>query len=168
MSRTVTAATAASIGLFVAGVATLAGLPQIGAGAAPSTTAATADAPSTSGGLTTVPLVSASTTSAAPTTTNPGFTSGVAASAAAEDLLLGYIASQHGVQATEPACSEPSSGAVGEVFACYALKPGDLVIALRATIGEERLVTLELITEQVATTTTVPVATEPATETTVA
>jgi len=42
----------------------------------------------------------------------------------------------------------PATAAIGETFACYALKPGDLVIALRATIGEERLISLELITNQ--------------------
>jgi hypothetical protein len=159
----VTATTVASIGLLVAGLGTVAGLSQIGSGTATTTTAAsttsggTTDAPATTGGLTTIPLVSAPTTAAATTTTNPGFASGAAASAAAEDLLIGYIASQHDVDVTDPACSEPPTGAVGETFACYALKPGDLVIALRATIGEERLVTLELITNQTPTTTTTTV-----------
>jgi hypothetical protein len=159
-SRAVTATTVASIGLLVAGLATVAGVSQLGSGAASPTTAAppsvadASDAPSTTGGLTTTPLVSAPTTLAETTTTNPGFADGPAASAAAEDLIVGYIASQHDVDVTEPACSEPSTGAVGGTFACYALKPGDLVIALRATIGEERLITLELITNQVPTTTT--------------
>ena len=156
-----TATTVASIGLLVAGLGTVAGLSQIGSGAATTTAAApttsgdSTDAPTTTGGLTTTPLVSAPTTQAATTTTIDGFASGAAASAAAEDLLVGYIQSQHDVEVTDPACSEPASGAVGETFACYALKSGDLVIALRATIGEERLITLELITNQVATTTTV-------------
>ena len=155
-----TATTVASIGLLVAGLGTVAGLSQLGSGAATSTTASPtsvgddSDAPSTTGGFTTTPLVSAPTTLAAATTTNPGFADGSAASAAAEDLLIGYIASQHDVDVTDPACSEPPTGEVGETFACYALKPGDLVIALRATIGEERLVTLELITNQTPTTTT--------------
>ena len=162
-SRAVNATTVASIGLLVAGLTTIAGLSQLGAGTATTTAAAptseaTGDAPTTTGGLTTTPLVSAPTTTAAPTTTNPGFSSGAAASAAAEDLLVGYIASQNDVEVTDPACSEPPTGAVGETFACYALKPGDLVIALRATIGEERLVTLELITDQVPTTTSTTVA----------
>jgi hypothetical protein len=156
-SRTVTSTTVASIGLLVAGLATMAGLSQVGSGAAPTTEVAStsADAPTTTGGLTTTPLVSVSTTQPAPTTTIDGFATGAAASAAAEELLVGYIASQHDVEVTDPACSEPASGAVGETFACYSLKSGDLVIALRATIGEERLITLELITNQVATTTTV-------------
>ena len=159
-----TATTVASIGLLVAGLATVAGLSQVGSGTATTTTAVsttsgdTTDAPGTTGGLTTTPLVSAPTTAATTTTTNPGFASGAAASAAAEDLLVGYIASQHDVDVTDPACSEPPTGAVGETFACYALKPGDLVIALRATIGEERLVTLELITNQTPPTTTTTVA----------
>lgn len=73
---------------------------------------------------------------------------------AAEQLLTPYIASQHLAEVTEPACSQPPTGAVGETFACYALKPEDLVIALRATIGEERLISLELITDQLAPSTT--------------
>jgi hypothetical protein len=164
----VTATTVASIGLLVAGLATVAGLSQLGSGATPTTAPASVadetDAPSTTGGLTTTPLVSAPTTLAATTTTNPGFADGSAASAAAEDLLVGYIASQHDVDVTEPACSEPPTGAVGETFACFALKPGDLVIALRATIGDERLITLELITNQVATTTTTVAETAETTE----
>jgi hypothetical protein len=161
----VTATTVASIGLLVAGLATVAGLSQIGAGTATTTTVATtmADAPTTTGGLTTTPLVSVSTTQPAPTTTIDGYATGSAASAAAEDLLIGYIASQYDVDVTDPACSEPASGAAGETFVCYALKSRDLVIALRATIGEERLITLDLITNQVPTTTTVP---EEPTETT--
>jgi hypothetical protein len=163
----VTAATVASLGLLVGGLATVAGLSQVGSGA-PTTVATTdeasPDGPATTGGLTTVPLVSVSTSQPAPPTTIDGFATGADASAAAEGLLTGYIASQHGVDVTDPACSEPASGAVGETFACYALKPGDLVIALRATIGEERLITLELITNQEPTTTTTTTVAPPPTE----
>ena len=67
-SRAVTATTVASIGLLVAGLATVAGVSQLGSGAASPTTAAPSsvadetDAPTTTGGLTTTPLVSAPTT----------------------------------------------------------------------------------------------------------
>jgi len=101
------------------------------------------------------------------TTLNPGFVDGAAASAAAEQLLTPYIASEHLAEVTEPACSEPPTGSVGETFACYALKPGDLVIALRATIGSDRLISLELITDQIATTTTTSTTTTSTTTTTV-
>ena len=49
----------------------------------------------------------------------------------------------------------PPSGDVGDEFACYGLKPGNLVIALRATVGPQRLVELELLVDQPAPTTTV-------------
>ena len=90
----------------------------------------------------------AATTETPPTTADSGFADANAASLAAEQLLAPYIASQILVAVTDPACSVPETGAIGETFVCYAMKPGDLVIALRATIGEERLITLELVTNQ--------------------
>lgn len=94
------------------------------------------------------------------TTIAVGFADGDEARTAAEGLIPSYIQSQFDVAVTDAACSKPDTGAAGEQFVCYALKPGDLVIALRATIGDERLVELTLITDQQATTTTVaPVAT---------
>ena len=38
-------------------------------------------------------------------------------------------------------------------FTCYGLKPGNLVIALRATVGPQRLIELELLVDQQPTTT---------------
>ena len=154
-TRTVTAATAASLALLVAGLVAIGSMVRPGIGAAPPTTAQPATAAS-------VAITAAPESSVESTTTDSGFADGAAASLVAEELLPGYIESQHRVEVTDPACSEPPTGAVGETFACYALKPGDLVIALRATIGEERLLTLELITNQNPTTTT----TEPAADTT--
>ena len=153
LSRGVTAATGALLAVLAGGLITVGG--RIGPHAAaptsaePVTTTAQTDAQTDS-----TPASASVETSLEPSTTIDGFAEGAAASEAAEELLSGYIASQHGVGVSDPACSEPPSGAVGEVFACYALKPGDLVIALRATIGEDRLVTLELITDQTTTTTT--------------
>jgi hypothetical protein len=98
-----------------------------------------------------------------PTTSGvPAFSDGEDARAAAEDLIATYIATEYGEAVTDAACSVPETGSVGEQFACYALKPGDLVIALRATVAEERLIELTLILDQTATTTTA------ATETTTA
>ncbi len=151
-----TAATAASLALLVGGLVAIGSIVRPGTGAAPTTTAQPAETAAS------VAIAAAPESSVETTTTDSGFADGAAASLAAEELLPGYIESQHGVEVTDPACSEPPTGAVGETFACYALKPGDLVIALRATIGEERLVTLELITNQNPTTTT----TEPAADTT--
>ncbi len=113
-------------------------------------------------------LTAITSTSSTSTTINPGFVDGAAASAAAEQLLTPYIASEHLAEVTEPACSQPPTGAVGETFACYALKPDDLVIALRATIGDDRLISLELISDQMPTTTTSTTSTPPdqATDTT--
>lgn len=150
-ARAVTAASAAS--LCLVGAVLLAG--RGGSPAGPGamilepTTAEETTVVETSEALISVAPMSTSTTVAL-----PGFVDGEAASAAAEQLLVPYIASEQGVEVTEPACSQPSTGAVGETFACYALKAGDLVVALRATIGDDRLITLELITEQMATTTT--------------
>ncbi|WP_162942019.1 hypothetical protein [Desertimonas flava] len=121
-------------------------------GAAPTTTAVpTTGAPATT---------SAPTASEASTTAIVGFASGNEARFAAEGLIPSYIQSQFQLEVTDAACSKPASGETGQQFVCYALKPGDLVIALRATIGEERLVDLTLITDQQPTTTTTePVAT---------
>jgi hypothetical protein len=152
----------ASLCLVAGALVTVRGPSSSSPGAAPTTSLAESSEPSTStsgpeepapsGGDTSTSTSSTSTS----TTVNPGFVDGQAASMAAEQLLVPYIASEQSAEVTEPACSQPPTGAVGETFACYALKPGDLVIALRATIGEDRLITLELITDQVATTSTVP------------
>lgn len=99
-------------------------------------------------------LLAVTSTSSTSTTLNPGFVDGAGASAAAEELLTPYIASEFLAEVTEPACSQPPTGSVGETFACYALKPDDLVIALRATIGDDRLISLQIITDQMPTTTT--------------
>jgi len=150
-ARAVTAASAAS--LCLVGVVLLAGR-----GGSPAGPGAVILAPTTAEETTVVEtseaLISVAPMSTSTTVALPGFVDGEAASAAAEQLLVPYIASEQGVEVTEPACSQPSTGAVGETFACYALKAGDLVVALRATIGDDRLITLELITEQMATTTT--------------
>ena len=86
----------------------------------------------------------------------PAFADGEDARHAAEELLGVYIETEFGVAVTDAACSVPASGDVGDQFACYALKPGNLVIALRATVGEQRLIELELLVNQPATTTTSP------------
>lgn len=156
-SRAVTATTVASFGLLVGGLVTIGALSGAGTGAAPTTTATAPTTTAAADVITVAPDPSLDAT----TTSNPGFADGAAASLAAEELLPGYIASQYVVEVTDPACSEAPTGAVGETFACYALKPGDLVVALRATIGEQRLVTLELITNQEPTTTTTTTTTEP-------
>ena len=89
----------------------------------------------------------------------PAFADGEEARQAAEELLGAYIQSEFGVTIADAACSVPPSGEVGSEFACYGLKPGDLVIALRATVGPQRLVELELLVDQQATTTTSPATT---------
>lgn len=127
-------------------------------GAAPTTAA---PGPSAS---TAAPAASTTTTphagSEAPTTMVVGFADGDEARTAAEGLIPSYIQSQYQLDVTDAACSKPATGDAGQQFVCYALKPGDLVIALRATIGDERLVDLTLITDQQPTTTTTePVAT---------
>ena len=86
----------------------------------------------------------------------PAFADGEDARHAAEELIGAYIESEFGVVVTDAACSVPPDGDVGEEFACYALKPGNLVIALRATIGPQRLVELDLLVNQTPTTTTSP------------
>ena len=86
----------------------------------------------------------------------PAFADGEDARHAAEELLGTYIETEFAVTVTDAACSVPASGAVGDQFVCYGLKPGDLVIALRATVGEQRLIELELLVDQQATTTTAP------------
>ena len=158
------AATTALLCLLAGGLVAVTGTSPASPAAAPSTSsngAATSfpAAPGESG-----PVESRPTTEPAPTTENSGFADAAAASLAAEQLLVPYVASQFLVTVSDPACSEPTTGAIGETFACYALKPDELVIALRATIGEERLISLELITNQ-----TVPVESSlPVTETTTA
>ncbi len=166
-SRSVTAATAASLCLLAGGLVAIIGSTPDSPAAAPSS--------SDPGPLMTVPTASMDsvpTTEPVPTTENSGFADAAAASLAAEHLLVPYVASEYLVSVTDPACSVPSTGAIGETFACYALKPDDLVIALRATIGEDRLISLVLISNEsppiessVPTTAT---ATTIATETTIA
>ena len=89
-----------------------------------------------------------------PTTTGvPAFADGEDARLAAEELIGTYIESEFGVEVTDAACSVPASGAVGDQFTCYGLKAGDLVIALRATVGPQRLIELQLLVDQQPTTT---------------
>lgn len=173
MSRPARAVTAASVAsLCLVGAVLLAG--RGGSPAGPGamilapTTAEEATVVETTVVETSEALISVAPMSTSTTVALPGFVDGEAASAAAEQLLVPYIASEQGVEVTEPACSQPSTGAVGETFACYALKAGDLVVALRATIGDDRLITLELITEQMATTTTTSSTSSTTTTTTVA
>lgn len=152
MSRSSARASAAAIAIACLGVAGLAILP-----AAVSSPAA---AP-------TSVVDTATTESTVPTTTGvPAFADGEEARAAAEDLIASYIASEYGETVTNEACSVPPTGAVGEEFACYALKSGDLVIALRATVAEDRLIELELILDQTEATTTTSATTIAETETT--
>jgi hypothetical protein len=115
-------------------------------------TTATAAAPTTIGGGST------STTVARTTTTHPtGFVDSAEARDAAQTLVPMYIQKEYGAAVTDAACSLPPTGAVGDEFVCYALRQGDLVIALRATIGDQQLITLALITDQGAPTTTTTV-----------
>jgi hypothetical protein len=100
------------------------------------------------------PTESASTFDGSTTVGVPAFADGEDARHAAEELIATYIQSEFGVEVTDAACSVPPAGAVGDQFACYALKPGNLVIALRATVGEQRLIELELLVDQQPTTTT--------------
>ena len=93
------------------------------------------------------------------TTTHPaGFVDSAEARDAAQALVPMYIQKEYGAAVTDAACSLPPTGAVGDEFVCYALRQGDLVIALRATIGDQQLITLALITDQGAPTTTTTVA----------
>lgn len=108
-----------------------------------------------SGATTSIGGASTSTTIAETTTTHPaGFIDPAEARDAAQSLVSAYIESQYDAQVNDPACSLPATGASADEFVCYALRPGDLVIALRATIGDDRLITLTLITDQGAPTTT--------------
>ena len=141
--------------------AAVAGLVAVATGDSGSSPAA---APTTTAAATTAPGATTATTatpadSGAPATTIVGFVDADEARTAAEGLIPSYIQSQYDLDVTDAACSKPATGEAGERFVCYALKPGDLVIALRATIGDERLVELTLITNQQPTTTTQPVAT---------
>jgi hypothetical protein len=104
---------------------------------------------------TSAPADPAASASEAPTSTEPRFPDGSAARVAAVGLIGSYLESQMGITITDAACSEPPTGAAGETFVCYGLKPNNLVIALRATIGAERLIALDVITDQQPTTTTV-------------
>ena len=112
-------------------------------------TTATAAGPTTIGGGST------STTVARTPTTHPtGFVDSAEARDAAQTLVPMYIQKEYGAAVTDAACSLPPTGAVGDEFVCYALRQDDLVIALRATIGDQQLITLALITDQGAPTTT--------------
>lgn len=153
--RGVTIAAVGSLGLLAAGLAAIAGTTWVSPAAAPTTIAADSTAPSVLEPTSPVLTIEAPPTSPGPATTeNPGFDTGAEASLAAEQLLAGFVESEFDVVITEPACSTPPTGAVGETFVCFGLKPDELVIALRASIGEEQLVSLELITNQQPTTTT--------------
>lgn len=87
-------------------------------------------------------------------TTTPAFSDGDDARLAAENLIASYIDSQFDVTVSDVACSVPETGEVGEEYMCYALKPDDLVIALRATIEPDRLIALELVLDQTEPSTT--------------
>jgi hypothetical protein len=137
--RHVRVAVAALACAAVAGIALAATIAPVGS-AAPTTDSAAATEPASSVDGTT-------------TTGVPAFSDGADARAAAEELIAAYIRSEFGVPVTDAACSVPATGDVGEQFACYALKPDDLVIVLRATIGSQRLIELELLFDQVAATT---------------
>ena len=100
--------------------------------------------------------IEASTTT---TTGVPAFADGEEARQAAEELLGAYIQSEFEVTVADAACSVPPSGEVGSEFACYGLKPGNLVIALRAMVGPQRLVELDLLVDQQPTTTSPSTAT---------
>ena len=101
------------------------------------------------------PTTEPPTSAEGPTTSGmPAFADGEDARLAAEELIGAYIQSEFDVEVTDAACSVPASGEVGAEFACYGLKPGNLVIALRATIGPQRLVELSLLVDQPAPTTT--------------
>lgn len=141
----------------VAGLVALAGNGPESSGSTPPTAAAPpASVPASDPGVADTAAADTTTTTLA----TAAFADGREARTAAEGLLPAYLSSQFQVDVTDAACSEPATGAPGEQFVCYALKPGDLVIALRATVGEERLIDLTLITDQQpTTTTTVPVAT---------
>jgi hypothetical protein len=93
-------------------------------------------------------------TTGEPATTIPEFSDGDDARLAAENLIASYIDSQFEATVSDVACSVPDTGDVGEDFVCYALKQGDLVIVLRATIEPDRLLELELILDQTEPLTT--------------
>jgi len=96
----------------------------------------------------------------APATTAAPFPDAATASLAAESLIAPYIQSQYALAVTDVACSNPPTGAQGEQFVCYALQPGDLVVALRATIDADSVIDLTPITP-VGPTTTEPVPSTP-------
>jgi hypothetical protein len=98
-------------------------------------------------------------TETAPPTTEVAFADGSAASLAAESLIVPYIEAEYGVSVTDVACSEPGTGAEGERFVCYALAPAEEVVALRATIGAELVISLAEITGLTPPTTEAPPAT---------
>jgi hypothetical protein len=122
---------------------TCAGLVAIGVVATIDSTAGTAR-----------PTTPESTVDGSTTTGIPAFSDGEDARHAAEELLATYIESELGFAVTDSACSVPPTGDVGDEFACYALKSDDLVVALRATVGPQRLIELELLLDQTAPTTT--------------
>jgi hypothetical protein len=157
----------AAVALACAGVAAVAALvidrndpdappSTLAVAAAPTTTAATTTGAMPSDSVPTSPVESTAGTT---TTTEPGFVDGEDARLAAEGLIAAYIQSEFGTTVTDVACSVPPTGDAGERFVCYALQPNDLVIALRATIGEDRLIELELLFDQTAPTTTATTAT---------
>lgn len=152
-------------GLLVAVVGALLVVSSLRSPAAPVTglaagTATTTVAPAATTAAAPVTTVAATTV---PATTVAQFADGLAARTAAEGLIGPWLLSQREVEVTDVACSAPPTGAAGEQFVCYGLKPGDLVIALRATIAAERLINLELIADQQPTTTAPPTTAAPAT-----
>jgi hypothetical protein len=158
ISRRLPVAAVASLSLLGGGVALLAGWSnRAPTGDGSNVAAATTDQPTTTmaAASTTIGGGSTSTTVVRTTTTHPaGFIDAAEARDAAQGLVSAYIDSRFDAAVVDPACSLPTTGAVGDEFVCYALRPGDLVIALRATIGDDRVITLALITDQGAPTTT--------------
>jgi hypothetical protein len=142
-------------------VAALAGTGAIGIALFTAAVAAGGSAPTTE-----VSAATAVESSLGESTTSgvPAFVDGEDARLAAEELLGAYIESELGYTVADVACSVPATGEVGEQFTCYGLKDGPLVVALRATIGPQRLIELALLLDQTAptTTTTAPPA-QPAT-----
>jgi hypothetical protein len=102
----------------------------------------------------TAPPTTESSVDGTTTTGIPAFADGEDARHAAEELLATYIESELGFAVTDAACSVPPTGEVGDEFACYALKANDLVVALRATVGPQRLIELDLLLDETAPTTT--------------
>ena len=115
-------------------------------GTTASTTVASTAVPTTAPATTEPATTAAPTSAEAPTSSTP-LVDAATVSLAAESLIAPYIESQYSLAVTDVACSTPATGDEGEQFVCYALRPEDFVIALRATIGGDQVVALSLITD---------------------